>query len=381
MRQFEKTVVIDARDAFSKNKAGKGVYSYNMIKAMIEDQTCFFILFADNSTVNNIRFNGTNFSVKSLGRNGFFWHIKAFLKLLKMYEKDRKIVFVSFCSYLVPSFLSLFKRFRNAPNYFFSVHDLVVFKYPNGHSFKARLVERFALKIATAGASGVFAISKNTANDLMDHCNITKQKITITNCAVSGIFFRFSSAFEKKVTLKKFGIGKKFLLCTGTLIRRKNVPLAINAFKLLKNKSDYQLVIVGGKGWGGESERIDSMIKGDQDIIRLGFVDDKELRVLYSSARALVFPSLYEGFGIPPLEAFACGCPVVASNASCIPEVIGGAGLLFDPFSVEACVNAIEKIESDNVLRESFIAKGLKRARQFSWQTGAKIALEAIKSH
>jgi glycosyltransferase involved in cell wall biosynthesis len=171
----------------------------------------------------------------------------------------------------------------------------------------------------------------------------------------------------------RYGLGEgPFILSVGTVQPRKNYGRLVEAFHRL-DESDLTLAIAGGKGWLDDPlyRQIEALGLGER-VRLLGFVDDADLPALYSAARVFAFPSLYEGFGLPPLEAMACGVPVVASRASSLPEVIGEAGLLVDPLDVEALASALRRALEDEDLRHTLISRGLAQARRFSWAESAQ---------
>jgi glycosyltransferase involved in cell wall biosynthesis len=181
--------------------------------------------------------------------------------------------------------------------------------------------------------------------------------------------------------LRRFGISSRYLLYTGQWRKHKNLANLMRAYALLKKKTDlpHELVLTGQLS--SQAPEVPELIKKlnlERDVIITGFVPDEELAALYSAADLFVFPSLYEGFGIPPLEAMACGCPVVASNVSSIPEILGDAALFFDPLSVEDMAGAIHKALSSFNLRRELKAKGFERIKKFSY---AKMARETLKTY
>jgi glycosyltransferase involved in cell wall biosynthesis len=175
-----------------------------------------------------------------------------------------------------------------------------------------------------------------------------------------------------------------FVLAIGVIEPRKNLNRLMDAFLLLKQRgsvpSDLKLVLAGGKGWlfdGIFEHHAASPVR--QDIVMPGFVPDDLLPALYSAAEVLAFPSLYEGFGLPILEAMACGTPVVASRASCLPEVAEGAALLVDPTSVEGLAGALERVLTEPALREELVAKGHQRAARYTWRRAAEQLLDVYR--
>jgi glycosyltransferase involved in cell wall biosynthesis len=188
------------------------------------------------------------------------------------------------------------------------------------------------------------------------------------------------SAWEAVNT--KFNLtGKPYVLSVGVLQPRKNLGILLDAFALIKlgpHKLPHQLVIVGKCGWLGEE--LDRQVAGlpaavARDIIWTGYVADDDLPALYGGADAFCYPSKYEGFGLPPLEAMACGCPVLCVRASSIPEVVGDAAVLLPPADSGAWAAALEKLLTQPLVRERWRARGLERARRFSWEQTARETL------
>jgi glycosyltransferase involved in cell wall biosynthesis len=196
-----------------------------------------------------------------------------------------------------------------------------------------------------------------------------------------GVEPRFMRASDPAVlhrAREKLGVGEApFILSIGVIEPRKNLNRLMDAFRILKERKNVpdnlKLVLAGGKGWLYDEifqHHADSPVR--DDILLPGFVSDELLPAIYSTADALAFPSLYEGFGLPILEAMACGTPVVASRASCLPEVAEGAALLVDPNNIDGLACALERALLDGDLRQGLIAQGLQRAREYTWQRAAE---------
>jgi glycosyltransferase involved in cell wall biosynthesis len=165
---------------------------------------------------------------------------------------------------------------------------------------------------------------------------------------------------------------ERFILTVATLEPRKNLPFLIEAYRRFRRLTGTKLglVIVGRAGWKLESLQ-PALRESGQEIVLTGFVPQRDLVALYNLAEVFVLPSLYEGFGLPPLEAMACGCPVIVSNRGSLPEVVADAGLLIDPENPDSLVRAIGRVEANQSLRDELARRGLKRAKQFSWKTSA----------
>ena len=182
---------------------------------------------------------------------------------------------------------------------------------------------------------------------------------------------KFTPSLKVKTYKKKYKLEKPYILSVGTKEPRKNIKRLIEAFVSL-GRSDIELVLVGKRGWGEEVE------VGKAKVKELGFVEDKDLPALYSGAILFAYPSLYEGFGFPVLEAMACGCPVITSNISSLPEVVGQTALLVYPKETKEIANAINTLLNDDKLRQKLVKNGLEQAKKFSWE---KTANQMIKTY
>ena len=187
---------------------------------------------------------------------------------------------------------------------------------------------------------------------------------------------------KSRQVLKKNNLKENYLLCVGTLEPRKNILGLVKAFsKVLKNNPNEHLIIVGRKGWKyREIFKLVKTKKLDDKITFLEEIDTKDLPALYSHAKMFVYPSLYEGFGLPPLEAMNCKCPVITSNNSSLPEVAKDAAILINPRNTKQLQNAIESLITNKRLRNKLIKLGLKQAKNFSWKDTARKTLKIYKS-
>lgn len=258
------------------------------------------------------------------------------------------------------------------------VFDATMWKYTQYLSLKNRLYFKPLWEKGLKRAQSVFTISKSSEQDIVGFFNDIKGKIHNINAAIPQDFKKVDSK-EALVVAKKLAIDRKFLLCVGSLEPRKNIPFIIKSCAKTLRENDFRLVLTGRKAWGHNS--IDNAIKEEKletYIIKTGFVSDYELRCLYSCAEIFLFPSLYEGFGFPILEAFACECAVITSNTSSMPEVAGDAALLVDPVSQESIHNAVSAILDSEILRNDLIRKGMNRLKCFSWDETARNFLRLV---
>ncbi|RME35317.1 MAG: glycosyltransferase family 1 protein [Thermoflexia bacterium] len=261
----------------------------------------------------------------------------------------------------------------------FTLHDLIFLFYPETHKPLNRWFLTLMMPRFLRAADAVIAVSECTKRDAVRAYGIPEEKITVIYEGVSPRF-RPASPEAIQAVRAKYRLPERFILYVGTIEPRKNLTALLEAYAALQSRNTQhaaRLVIVGKKGWlyGGFFRRLREL--GLEERVHFtGYVPDGDLPAIYSAADLFVFPSLYEGFGLPVLEAMACGVPVVCSNTSSLPEVAGDAALLADPTDIRALVAAMERALTDEALRASLRARGLERARQFTWEEAAKRTVE-----
>lgn len=273
--------------------------------------------------------------------------------------------------------------FFHPRNSVITVHDIAYEFFPEAFSpfmlFYLKLTTRFGVRFARK----ILAVSESTKNDIVKVYGIDRDKIEVTHLGVDARFQPLPYDSVQQV-LDKFGLSyKKYILFTGTLQPRKNISKLVDAYIRLKNEYhiEEKLVIAGGKGWLWEPilEKIETANMKDS-IKLLGYVDTDDLPLLYNGATLLTLPALYEGFGLPPLEAMACGTPVVVSNISSLPEVVGDAGVLVDPNSVESIADGLSKVLMDKNLQSELSKKGIEQAQKFTWEQTARKTLDVLEN-
>ncbi len=252
-----------------------------------------------------------------------------------------------------------------------TVHDLSFVSFPQGFKPHERWVYANIIRLCAHAADHLTTISHFSKKELMEHWQLPDEKVTVTYLGTDA---RFHPGTNGGAT------SEPYLLAVGNLHPRKNLRRLIEAFVLLKQRHaiPHKLRIVGQKAWlfddVFESVRRHGM---ENDIVFTGYLADSEVVETYQRADVTIYPSLYEGFGFPPLEAMASGCPVVCSTAASIPEVAGDAAVMVDPTSVEAIAEGIHRLLRDDNLRETFIKRGLVQAQRFSWSQCAAETVEA----
>lgn len=246
------------------------------------------------------------------------------------------------------------------------IHDLTPVLFPQFHLKLSGIVHKIFLPLIIKNSDGIIVPSQSTKDDLIRFYHPDKV-IKITSEAAAAHFMPQTEAVIDSVK-SKYNIDAPYLIAVGTIEPRKNLSLLIRVFRKLQRKGiKHKLVIVGRSGW--YFDEIIGQIKELQgSIIFTEYVPEKDLPALYSGAELMVFPSLYEGFGLPPLEAMQCGCPLVCSNSSSLPEICGEAALLFDPHNETELEQALLKVISSRKLRNKMSAKGILQAARFSWR-------------
>ncbi len=277
-----------------------------------------------------------------------------------------------------PDFIPPFRR--NCKS-IITIHDLAFLLYPH---FLTRESARYYSQIdqAVRRTDHIIAVSENTKQDTIALLGVPEHKITVIYEAADPIFRPLDEKERLHHVKSKYAIPGDYILFVSTIEPRKNIPTLLRAYRQLLDdyKLSVKLVIVGRRGWLSEEVfAVAEELKLTQDAFFLGRVPVEDLLYLYNGAQLLVHPSIYEGFGLPPLEAMACGTPVIVSNVSALPEVVGDASLLVDPQDVSALTVGIWRVLTDRDLRTDMIAKGFERAKCFSWKKTARQTLDVYR--
>ncbi len=251
-----------------------------------------------------------------------------------------------------------------------TVHDLTFLRAPETASPRLKRYLDLVVPRSVARADHVLADSQATKDDLIALYDAPAEKVTVLYSGVEARFRPVDDAAALQAVRAKYGVGEApYVLSVGTVQPRKNFARLIEAMRALP---DHHLVIAGGRGWlEGPIHAAANAPDVRGRVHFIGFADDEDLPALYSGADVFAFPSLYEGFGLPILEAMACGTPVVAANTSSLPEVAGDAALLIDPTDTDALAEALRAATSDAAQRESLRQRGIERARRFTWRAAA----------
>lgn len=299
----------------------------------------------------------------------FQWHE---IPLENFFKRNFSIIPKALKQMAVPLYhASYWAKWWNMPPYLVMIHDLSFVSFPQGFKTQERLVYANLIRQVARRARHILTVSEFAKSELQYHWKVPEEKITVT-------YNGLDSDCTPAMPLKE--ISTPYILYVGNLHPRKNLVRLLEAFVLLKKekKIPHQLKIVGQSAWLFD-DIFNTVRKSriEEDVVFTGYVDRKDLIALYQQAELTVYPSLYEGFGLPVLEAMGCGCPVVTSNTTSIPEVAGDAAVLVDPTSVESIADGIDSVlfnpEKQSLLR----ARGSARAQSFQWIQTAQKTLAA----
>ena len=352
-----------------RKRTGVNNYLYNLIRNMIKD--------GKGDEISLIHYQKSSDSIYSQVREDIIIPDMPFKltsalgipRAVKNADIDLLHIPVHWYNQITPFFLN-----RNIKKVV-TIHDLTPILFPKMHTRDTNITWERSLKLIKNRTDTIISDSISTKQDCIKLLNIPEKRIRVIPLAADE---RYRPIKKKEPIIQEmmneYNIKYPFILFVGTLEKRKNVPTLIKAFyKLKKSKLEHKLVIVGGKGWK-YSQIFDLIeeLKLQKDVIFTDYVSDEDLVKLYNTADLFVYPSLYEGFGLPPLEAMACGCPVITSNTSSLPEVVGDAGIMIDPYDIDSLKESMLKILTDPELREEMSRKSLERAEIFSWKKTAK---------
>ena len=264
----------------------------------------------------------------------------------------------------------------------FTLHDTAYLLFPQHHLPQNRIYLSLMMPRFLARADRIIAVSESTRRDALRFYRLDPAKIDVIPEGVEPRFKPEADPAHLAEVRQRYGLPARFILCVGTIEPRKNLVTLLDAFSALHAEHPGMgLVIAGGKGWLYESFFQHLRALGlEQHVTLTGYIPDDDLPALLNAAEVFAYPSVFEGFGLPPLEAMACGLPVVCSNASSLPEVVGDAGLLLPPEAPRAWVETLSRVISDPALRTDLRARGLARARQFTWEVAAQKTYEVYQS-
>lgn len=343
-------------------KTGFGNYAFHLLKELSQiDNKNKYLIYLNSEYANSAIFANNNFAKKIIRqRPEIYKHISIPFDIM---AKRRRFDFFHFL-YNAPSLL------LPCP-FILTVHD-VSYKYiPDMISKKNLFSITAQLFLNAKRAHRIISVSENTKKDIMKYFKIPEEKIVVIYEGVNESFEIITDNQKKRTIAEKYQLPDKFILYVGTYLPHKNLETLLYAYHDLKQhrKISHALVLAGKKARNFEAiSNLISNLDLTDDVKTIGFVPEEDLPCLYNLADLFVFPSLYEGFGLPLLEAMACGTPVLASDASCLPEIGGDGALYFSPRNKNEIAEKIYALLSNSTMRTELIERGCKRSQLFSWR-------------
>ncbi|MBI4846723.1 MAG: glycosyltransferase family 4 protein [Candidatus Omnitrophica bacterium] len=360
-------IAIDAFETNYRTKVGMGIYVDNLLRSLAQIDTANeYFLYAQNPLVFVPELLNAKFhyrSLRNIGSCRSFW-VQCRLPVELFHKRPdvlhipagQKIPFFRLCPTLV------------------TIHDVAFLKFKEYFSFGLGLRSEMFTRYAAKHADKIIAISESTKKDIMHYYNISEDRIEVVYHGVNSIFHPIEDKSLLFSVKEKYKINGHYVLFTGVLQPRKNIPRLIRAFRHVLNvfNGRVSLVISGQKGWMYKEIFETTKREGvSEKVIFTGYVPQQELVLLMNAAELLILPSLYEGFGMPLLEAMSCGAPVICSNVSSMPEVVADAGLCCDPYSEDSIAQTMLLILKNENLKKELSSRGRIRAKLFSWEKAA----------
>ncbi len=367
-----KIIGIDGRELLGDRITGIGRYLRNFLEfALTNRPNHKFILYGNQNTKADFAYPNLEIKISAEGNTLYWDHVL----LARHISRDRVDVF--------------FSPFDKAPLLsavpsVITIHDLlfdIIRDEGYGNRYLYNTIYMLLRRKIAEKARLIITDSYHSKSDIMQKLGIPENKIRVVYIGVAGHFRPIDSKESIKDLKERYGIRKDYILYVGNFKRHKNVECLIRSFALLPQnlQRKYDLVLGGYKGEDGiYLARLCKELQLEDKVIFTGFIPEKEMPVLYSGAYVFVFPSLYEGFGLPPLEAMACGTPVICSNRTSLPEVVGDSGMLIDASKPEYLSEAMKTLLLDADLREDFRVKGLRRAQEFLPELTSGKLLDAV---
>lgn len=364
---------IDAH-ALGARQGGNETYIRNLILALaqIDQENQYTLYFGEAEAARSWSGEFPNFKTRLIPRPAPIVRVP----LALAFEIRRRPVDVLHVQYTAPPFCPV--------PVVTTIHDLAFEHFPETFTRRGSAQLKLTVRRTARKSAHILTVSEYSRQDILRTYGLPENQVTVThNGCEAYLIPEQSGAPTPAAVMEKLGIKREYLLAVGSLQPRKNLIRLIQAFVQLRKKfpdQKPQLVIAGRKLWLYK-DILASIAQQElsDDVIVTDYVTDEELRCLYKSAVALVYPSIFEGFGLPPLEAMACGTPVIASNTSSLPEVVGDAGILVDPYDIDSICDAMARILREVDLRSRLSLEGLRRAPAFSWQNAASRTLEVYR--
>lgn len=366
---------IDARAAKWYRGTGIGTYCYQLIHSLNKiDNYNDYSLFVPNDCKLDIPFK-ENFHIKNIkqeNQNNFWDEVNIPNKLV---DKHMDIYHVPQNGVGLPS--------NKSCPFVITLHDVIPHKMPETVGDQYLKIFNEKLPNIISQCDGIITVSEYSKQDIIETFNFPKEKIYVTYLASEDIYKPYDKTISKSIIEKNYSISGEYILYIGGFSPRKNILGLLESFSLLlpKLKKDMKLVIAGSKGKSYDMYKKRAQeLQIEDKVIFPGFISMDHIPFMYNACELFVYPSFYEGFGLPPIEAMACGIPVIASNVTSIPEILKDSTLLVNPYDIDDLSEKMYNVLLDNDLRQSLIAKGLKRASTLTWEHTAIDTLKAYKN-
>lgn len=359
-----------------KNKSGIGIYTYELSKRLQEYN--YITLYGDifnfinrnniEKDIDGLNFNKNIFSLFPYGVYRRMWNYVP-IRYNWLFNDQSDIY--HFFNFIVPP--------RIEGKVITTIHDMTYELYPETMDKKNLKRIKSDIHYSVNRADKIITVSESSKNDIMKFLSVDEAKIEIVYNGVEYDKFNKSYSEDEKSKIRvKYTLPKNYILYMGTLEPRKNIESIIEAFSLFKKENtvsnqNTKLVIAGKKGWLFENIfNLVNKLSLKDDVIFTDYIDENDKSIIYNMASLFVFPSLYEGFGIPVLEAMASSVPVITSNVSSLPEVAGDAAILVEPKDIKSIAKYMSKVLADKKLRNNLIREGHEQAKKFTWESSAK---------
>ena len=368
-------IAVNTRLLLKDKLEGIGWYTYETLSRIVKahpEHDFYFIFDRPYSEEFIFAKNVTPIVLGPPTRHPILWYIWFELRLPKLLKKHNIDLFLS-----TDGFLSLTSKVPSVA----VIHDVNFEHHPKDLKFTHSLFYRFFFKKYAHKAKRLVTVSEYSKSDISKFYGLSEAKIDVSLNGVNSLFHQIELTEQIK-TRKQFSQGNDYFLFVGALHPRKNIKRLLMAFDLFKTetKSKNKLLIVGAKmWWNDELKEAFENLSHNEDVIFTGRKSLEDLQILYAAAQAFCFVPYFEGFGIPIIEAMRCGCPVITSNCTAMPEVAGEAALIVDPYNIEDIKNAMITIENDPKLRADLSEKGLIHSQKFNWKSTANVLWNSIE--
>jgi glycosyltransferase involved in cell wall biosynthesis len=356
-----------------KNKVGPDRVSFNLINNLIKfDRKNEYVIFVNKASSKWFSKFPDNFKIVNVNltftRLGWFWEHIFFI-----FDKHRRDIDLL-------HFPQSYGVIGYKGKFVLTIHDLRAYLRPDLVNYRSHLVSKIIQRRNMQKAIMIITVSNYVKNEIIKNCSINPNKIFVI---YNGVDERFYKPINQVKLMNKYNLPKDYVLFVGETHPNKNLRRTIEAFRYVQEKYKLNLHFIIAGSPGADHDKLKSQVKHlgfDNFVHFLGYFPDKDLPFLYRNARIFIFPSIDEGFGIPPIEAMASGIPVVASNVSSIPEILGDAAILVNPFCISSIAKGIEDALINSQEQQERIKKAIKRLKLFSWEKMTKQVIEVYRS-